>query len=117
MDQGSKPFALIYRIYYRLLGTQFNPGAMINREPAGKTMLIQCSTPDARVPISKMIQWQDVKLPTEWLLEQEASLAKSTTNKWSNNTYTIDRWNYMSSSVERKNKGKDIYIKRILVFP
>ena len=56
MDQGSKPFALIYRIYYKLLGTQFNPGAMINREPAGKTMLIQCSTPDARVPISKMIQ-------------------------------------------------------------
>ena len=51
MDQGSKPFALIYRIYYRLLGTQFNPGAMINREPAGKTMLIQCSTLDARVPI------------------------------------------------------------------
>ena len=23
-----------------------------------------------------MIQWQDVKLPTEWLLEQETSLAK-----------------------------------------
>ena len=23
-----------------------------------------------------MIQWQDVKLPTEWLLEQETPLAK-----------------------------------------
>ena len=23
-----------------------------------------------------MIQWQDVKLPTEWLLEQESPLAK-----------------------------------------
>ena len=60
MDEGSKPFALIYHIYYRLLGTQLNPGAKINREPFGKTMLIQCSTPDAKVQVPKMIQWQDV---------------------------------------------------------
>ena len=53
-----------------------NPCAKINREPSGKTMLIQCSTPDAKVQVPKMIQWQDVKLPTEWLLEQETPLAK-----------------------------------------
>ena len=29
MEEGSKPFALIYRIYYRLLGTQLNLGAII----------------------------------------------------------------------------------------
>ena len=40
MEESSKPFALIYRIYYRLLGTQLNPGARINGEPASKTMLI-----------------------------------------------------------------------------
>ena len=56
-------------------GTQLNPCAKINREPSGKTMLIQCSTPDAKVQVPKMIQWQDVKLPTEWLLEQESPLA------------------------------------------
>ena len=78
MEEGSKPFALIYCIYYRLLGTQLNPGARINREPVGKTILIQCSTPDARVQVLKMIQWQDVKLPTEWMLEQETPLAKPT---------------------------------------
>ena len=78
MDEGSKPFALIYRIYYILLGTQLNHGARINREPIGKTILIQCSTPDARVQVLKMIQWQDVKLPTEWMLEQETPLAKLT---------------------------------------
>ena len=72
MEEGSKPFALIYRIYYRLLGTQLNPGAINHREPSGKTMLIQCSTPDTKVQVPKMIQWQDVKLPTEWLLEQES---------------------------------------------
>ena len=53
-----------------------NPDAKINREPSGKTMLIQCSTPDAKVQVPKMIQWQDVKPPTNWLLEQESPLAK-----------------------------------------
>ena len=72
----SKPFALIYRIYYRLLGTQLNPSAINHREPSGKTMLIKCSTPDAKIQIPKMIQWQDVKLPTEWFLEQESPIAK-----------------------------------------
>ena len=76
MEEGSKPFALIYDIYYRLLGTQLNPGANINREPSSKTMLIQCSTPNAKVQVPKMIQCQDVKLPTKWLLEQETPLAK-----------------------------------------
>ena len=31
MEEGSKPFALIYCIYYKLLGTQLNLGAKINR--------------------------------------------------------------------------------------
>ena len=69
MEEGSKPFALIYCIYYRLLGTQLNPSSRINSEHVGKTMLIQCSTPDAKVQVLKMIQGQDVKLPTKWLLE------------------------------------------------
>ena len=32
--RSSKPFALIYRIYYRLLGTQLNPSAINHREPS-----------------------------------------------------------------------------------
>ena len=60
MEEGSKPFALIYRIYYILLGTQINHSAINHREPSGKTMLIKCSTPDAKVQIPKMIQWQDM---------------------------------------------------------
>ena len=47
-----------------------------NPESSGKTMLIQCLTPDAKVQVPKMIQWQDVKLPTNWLLEQESPPAK-----------------------------------------
>ena len=76
MEEGSKPFVLIYHIYYRLLGTQLNPSAINHREPFDKTMLIKCSTPDANIQIPKMIQWQDIKLPTEWFLEQETLIAK-----------------------------------------
>ena len=61
---------------HRLLGTQLNPGAINHRESSDKTMLIQCSTTDAKVQVPKMIQWQDIKLPTEWLLEQESPLVK-----------------------------------------
>ena len=75
MEEGSKPFALIYRIYYKLLGSQLNPCSR-TRDPACKTMLIQCSTSDAKIQVLKMIQWQDVNLPKEWLLEHESPLAK-----------------------------------------
>ena len=56
-----------------------------------------------------MIQWQDVKLPTDWLLEQETSLAKSTTNKWSNNTYSIYRWNYVFIGRKEEQGERHIY--------
>ena len=39
-------------------------------------MLIQCATPNARIQVPKMIQWQDINLPKEWLLEQESRPAK-----------------------------------------
>ncbi|KAL4603778.1 hypothetical protein ACB092_10G148100 [Castanea dentata] len=69
MDDGSRPFTLIYRIFYRLLDSQLTPRSR-GRDPAGKTMLIQCSTPDVKIQVPKMIQWQDITLPKEWTLEQ-----------------------------------------------
>ncbi|KAL4611228.1 hypothetical protein ACB092_08G107800 [Castanea dentata] len=75
MDDGGRPFTLIYRIFYRLLDSQLTPRSR-GRDPAGKTMLIQCSTPDAKIQVPKMIQWQDITLPREWTLEQVAPLVK-----------------------------------------
>ena len=37
MDEGSKPFAIIYRIYYGLLSTQLNPRTRL-RDPSDKTL-------------------------------------------------------------------------------
>ena len=39
MDEGSKPFAIIYRIYYRLVNTTLNPRARL-RDTGDKTLLI-----------------------------------------------------------------------------
>ena len=75
MDEGSKPLAIIYHSYYRLVKTTLNPHARL-RDTGDKTLLIQCSTPDGKVQIPKMIQWKDIKLPKEWLLGQEAQPAK-----------------------------------------
>ncbi|KAL4605961.1 hypothetical protein ACB092_09G068000 [Castanea dentata] len=75
MDDSSRPFTLIYRIFYRLLDSQLTPRSR-GRDPAGKTMLIQCSTPNAKTQVPKMIQWQDISLPKEWTLEQVAPPVK-----------------------------------------
>jgi hypothetical protein len=68
MEEGSRPLAIIYRIYYRLMKTSLNPQAIF-KDPKGSTLLIQSSTQDVAVSVPKMIRWQDVNLPNEWLLE------------------------------------------------
>ena len=57
------------------MGSQLNPCARI-KDPTGRTTLIQCSTPDAKIQVPKMIQWQDVNLPKERLLERESPPTK-----------------------------------------
>ena len=68
MEEGSKPLVIIYRIYCRLLKTNVNSNATL-KNTCDNTLLIQCSTLDAKVQIPKMIRWKDITLPTEWLLE------------------------------------------------
>ena len=58
-----------------LLKTNLNPNARL-KNTSDKTLLIQCSTPDARVQIPKLIRWKDITLPNEWLLEWETQPAK-----------------------------------------
>jgi hypothetical protein len=68
MEEGSRPLAIIYRIYYKLMKTNLDPQAVI-KSAGQSTLLIQSSTHDANVQIPKMIRWDDINLPNEWLLE------------------------------------------------
>ena len=47
------------------------------------------------------ISWQEKKHTTEKCIDDI-----STTNKWIKVIYTANRWNIMTSSVEKRNKGK-----------
>jgi hypothetical protein len=75
MEEGSRPLAIIYRIYYRLMKTSLNPQAIF-KDPKGSTLLIESSTQNAAISAPKMIQWDKLNLPNEWILE---SVSKPTT--------------------------------------
>jgi hypothetical protein len=68
MEEGSRPLAIIYRIYYRLMKTSLNPQAIF-KDPKGSTLLIESSTLNAAISTPKMIQWDSLNLPNEWILE------------------------------------------------
>ncbi|KAG6670599.1 hypothetical protein I3843_Q052600 [Carya illinoinensis] len=80
MVKGSKPLAVIYRIYYRVLKSTLNPKTVL-KSTGGKTLLIQSSTPDANVKVPTMIHWKDISLPNEWILNQEVPPAPILTVK------------------------------------
>ena len=64
MIEGSRPLALVYRIYYKLLKTNLNPQAL-TKDPKDQTLLLQASSKNINVNIPKMIKWEDIKLPEE----------------------------------------------------
>uniref|UniRef100_A0A2N9H983 Uncharacterized protein n=1 Tax=Fagus sylvatica TaxID=28930 RepID=A0A2N9H983_FAGSY len=70
MIEGSRPLALVYRIYYKLFKTNLNPQALI-KDPQDQTLLLQASREDINVSVPKMIKWEDIKLPDEWDLPNE----------------------------------------------
>ena len=74
MEEGSRPLAIIYRIYYRLMKINLNPQAII-KDSGNSTLLIQSFTKDAHIRTPKMIRWDEVSLPIEWLLENVSKLA------------------------------------------
>ena len=55
--------------------TNLHPQAVI-KDLGGSTLLIQSSTQDAKIHTPKMIQWDEINLPNEWLLENVSKLAR-----------------------------------------
>ena len=64
MIEGSRPLALVYKIYYKLLKTNLNPQAL-TKDPKDQTLLLQASSEDINVNVPKMIKWEDIKLSDE----------------------------------------------------
>ena len=76
MKGGSKPLAVIYRIYYKLMKTTLDPQSMVDPSPKGQTLLLQASTQNTRLRVPQQIQWKDITLPEKWQLEAIAPTPK-----------------------------------------
>ncbi|CAL8993762.1 unnamed protein product, partial [Prunus brigantina] len=68
---GTQPLVLVYRIYYKVTGTNMNFQAL-NKSPKDQTLLIQSSKPEANIRVPHTIKWSDITLPAEWTLTIES---------------------------------------------
>ena len=70
MVQGASQIALIYRVYYKCVRTNFNVQALDKRRPR-ETTLIQTTDPRSNIQVPKTLQWSEVTFPENWTLENE----------------------------------------------
>ncbi|KAH9680236.1 hypothetical protein KPL71_026479 [Citrus sinensis] len=68
MIEGSVPVALIFKISYKAIISAFSTQHKFQSK-RDKTLLLQTDLSKANTVIPKPIQWKDVNLPEEWILE------------------------------------------------
>ncbi|KAH9686422.1 hypothetical protein KPL70_014341 [Citrus sinensis] len=71
MIEGSIPVALIFKISYKAMITAFSTQHKFQSK-RDETLLLQTDLSRANTVIPKSIQWKDVHLPEEWILEGAA---------------------------------------------
>ncbi|KAH9679453.1 hypothetical protein KPL71_026141 [Citrus sinensis] len=71
MIEGSIPVALIFKISYKAMITAFSTQHKFQSK-RDETLLLQTDLSRANTVIPKPIQWKDVNLPEEWILEGAA---------------------------------------------
>ena len=67
---GTKQLALIYRVYYKCMGTNMSIQAFDKRKP-GETTLIQTSNVRSTVQVPRTLKWSEITFPIHWTLENE----------------------------------------------
>ena len=70
MVQGASQIALIYRVYYKCMRTNFNVQALDKRRPR-ETTIIQTTDPRSNIQVPKTLQWSEVTFPENWTPENE----------------------------------------------
>jgi len=72
MIEGSVPVALIFKISYKAMISAFITQHRFQSKRE-ETLLLQTDLSKANTVIPKPIQWKDVNLPDEWILERAAT--------------------------------------------
>ena len=70
MVQGTSQIALIYKVYYKCMRTNFNVQAL-DKKRLGETTLIQTTDPRSNIQVPKTFQWFEVTFSENWTLENE----------------------------------------------
>ena len=70
MKEKVHNIALIYRVYYKCIKTNFNV-QVLHKSPKDKTLLIQSSSNDTNINIPKIIEWKDITLSDQWVTVNE----------------------------------------------
>jgi len=91
MEEGRRPVAIIYRIYYKLLKGSPNSHSVIDNS-WDFLKLIESSRQDPKIYIPKMIQWNEIHFPDEWILENVCvpGMVKETTGPGYNIQQNLD---------------------------
>ena len=82
MLSGSIPIALMFRVHYKAMVFTFAT-KHLKHSPKGETIILQIDLSKSNTVIPRTIQWKDVTLPEEWILEgatQPQSLKRSEPN-------------------------------------
>ena len=70
MVQDTSQIALIYKVYYKCMRTNFNVQAL-DKKRLGETTLIQTTDPRSNIQVPKTLQWFEVTFSENWTLENE----------------------------------------------
>nr|VDD44462.1 unnamed protein product [Brassica oleracea] len=68
MIEGSIPIALIFRVHYKAMTSAFSSKVKLSSKK-GETLLLQTDLSRSNSVIPRSIQWRDINLPDEWVLE------------------------------------------------
>jgi len=60
-------FALMYRVYFRLLSSQLNPKCLVNTPP-GETTLLQVEAEQSSTFTPKLLKWNEITIPDFWTI-------------------------------------------------
>ena len=71
MLEGSVLVALIFKIHYKAMFSAF-ASKHLHHSNKGATLLLQTDLSKANTVVPKAIQWKDISLPEEWILEGAA---------------------------------------------
>ncbi|CAF2085941.1 unnamed protein product [Brassica napus] len=66
--EGSIPIALIFRVHYKAMTSAFSSKVKLSSKK-GETLLLQTDLSRSNSIITRSIQWKDINLRDEWVLE------------------------------------------------